>query len=305
MTGFLLSKSCIIKHNIVYLLHQSTAIMNKQAFLDILEKHKQLGFQEMIDYNKFYLYSLVTHSTAIEGSTMTEVENQLLFDEGIPAKGKNIIEQNMNLDLKEAYEYSMHLAKEHTPFSVDMLKHLSSIVMRRTGAEYNTFGGSFDSSKGDLRLVNVTAGPGGKSYMNYLKVPQKLKEFCEDVNNRREHLLKYPDVYEQYKLSFDAHLQLVTIHPWVDGNGRMSRLVMNHLQSEFELVPSKVLKEDKSDYINALVLSREEDTSIPFQDFMFEEHAKNLQEEIDNYKRSVLDEEEEEQEQKPQRHFRR
>lgn len=277
--------------------------MTKQDFLDILEEHKSLGFQEQIDYEKFYLYSIVTHSTAIEGSTMTEVENQLLFDEGITAKGKNIIEQNMNLDLKDAYEQSMEMAREHTPFSVDMLKQLSSIVMRRTGAAYNTLAGTFDSSKGDLRLVNVTAGYGGKSYMNYLKVPQKLKEFCEEMNERRELLLNNPDVYEQYRLSFDAHLQLVTIHPWVDGNGRMSRLIMNHLQNEFGLVPNKVLKEDKAEYINALVKSREEDSNVPFQDFMFREHAKNLRMEIENYRISM--EEEEEEEQKPRRGFRR
>lgn len=277
--------------------------MTKQDFLDILEEHKSLGFQEQIDYEKFYLYSIVTHSTAIEGSTMTEVENQLLFDEGITAKGKNIIEQNMNLDLKDAYEQSMEMAREHTPFSVDMLKQLSSIVMRRTGAAYNTLAGTFDSSKGDLRLVNVTAGYGGKSYMNYLKVPQKLKEFCEEMNERREQFLNNPDVYEQYRLSFDAHLQLVTIHPWVDGNGRMSRLIMNHLQNEFGLVPNKVLKEDKAEYINALVKSREEDSNVPFQDFMFREHAKNLRMEIENYRISM--EEEEEEEQKPRRGFRR
>lgn len=274
--------------------------MTKQDFLDILEEHKSSGFQEQIDYEKFYLYSIVTHSTAIEGSTMTEVENQLLFDEGITAKGKNIIEQNMNLDLKDAYEQSMEMAREHTPFSVDMLKQLSSIVMRRTGAAYNTLAGTFDSSKGDLRLVNVTAGYGGKSYMNYLKVPQKLKEFCEEMNERREQLLNNPDVYEQYRLSFDAHLQLVTIHPWVDGNGRMSRLIMNHLQNEFGLVPNKILKEDKAEYINALVKSREEDSNVPFQDFMFREHAKNLRMEIENYRISM-----EEEEQKPRRGFRR
>ena len=274
-------------------------IMNKQEFLEILEEHRKLGFQEQIDYEKFYLYSIITHSTAIEGSTMSEVENQLLFDEGITAKGKNIIEQNMNLDLKDAYEQSMELAKEHTPFSVDMLKQLSSIVMRRTGTTYNTLAGTFDSSKGDLRLVNVTAEQGGKSYMNYLKVPQKLKEFCGEMNERRDHLLKNPDVYGQYCLSFDAHLKLVTIHPWVDGNGRMSRLIMNHLQNEFGLVPNKVLKEDKAEYINALVKSREEDSSVPFQDFMFKEHAKNLQQEIENYKLSMEDEEE----QKHRRHF--
>ena len=279
--------------------------MNKQEFLDILEEHKRLGFQEQIDYNKFYLYSIVTHSTAIEGSTMTEIDNQLLFDEGLPAKGKSIVEQNMNLDLKAAYERSMELAKNHTPFSVGVLKHLSSLVMRRTGGEVNGMGGSFDSSRGDLRLVNVTAGAGGKTYMNYLKVPQRLDDFCREINKRREQLLKHPDVYEQYKLSFDAHLNLVTIHPWVDGNGRMSRLIMNHLQNEFGLVPSKVLKEDKGEYIKYLKISQEEESGLPFQEFMFEEHAKNLQQEIENYKISMEEEEEEEEEQKPRRHFHR
>ncbi|SUB87399.1 Uncharacterised protein [Prevotella denticola] len=120
--------------------------MDRLAFLVILEEYRQSGFQEQIDCDKSHLYSIVAHSTAIEGPTMTEVENQLLFDNGITAKGKNIIEQNMNLDLKEVYERSMDLSKEHTPFSVSMLKELSAIVMRRTGGEYNTLGGSFDSS---------------------------------------------------------------------------------------------------------------------------------------------------------------
>ena len=39
----------------------------------------ELGMSNLIDYDKFYLYSIVTHSTAIEGSTMTEVENQVLL----------------------------------------------------------------------------------------------------------------------------------------------------------------------------------------------------------------------------------
>ena len=52
------------------------------------------------------MYSLITHSTVIEGSTVTEIENQLLFDEGISAKGRSVIEQLMNLDLKAVYEQS-------------------------------------------------------------------------------------------------------------------------------------------------------------------------------------------------------
>ena len=275
--------------------------MDKRKFLDILEEHDRLGFQKQIDYNKYYLYSIVTHSTAIEGSTMTEVDNQLLFDEGLTAKGKNIIEQNMNLDLKAAYERSMELAEGHTPFSIGILKHLASLVMRRTGGEVNGLAGSFDSSRGDLRLVNVTAGAGGKTYMNFQKVPHKLEDFCGEVNERRKELLESPDIYEQYKLSFIAHLKLVTIHPWVDGNGRMSRLIMNHLQHEFGLVPSKVLKENKGDYIEALKKSQEKESEVPFLAFMFEEHARNLQKEIENYKLSMGNDEVIQ----PQRHFRR
>jgi hypothetical protein len=74
-------------------------MMNQHEFLDILEEHRSRNFQEQIDYEKFYLYSIVSHSTAIEGSTMTEVENQLLFDEGITAKGKSIITSSFTCNL--------------------------------------------------------------------------------------------------------------------------------------------------------------------------------------------------------------
>ena len=258
-------------------------------FLDVLNEYHSLGIAEQIDYQKFYLYSLITHSTAIEGSTVTEVENQLLFDEGITAKGRPLQEQMMNLDLKAAYEHSMQLARKHADFSVEMLKALSALVMKNTGSQYNTPQGSFDASRGDLRLLGVTAGTGGQSYMNFQKVPAKLAEFCQLTNERRRQLMDTDDLMEQYLLSFDAHCQLVTIHPWADGNGRMSRLVMNHLQYEFGLVPVKIVKEDKVDYIQALIETRRQESLEPFREFMLEEHIRNLSKEIKEYKQSQND----------------
>ena len=134
-----------------------------KKLLDALKEYESLGIADQIDYKKFYLYSLITHSTAIEGSTVTEIENQLLFDEGITAKGRSLQEQMMNLDLKAAYEQSMRLAHQHEVFSVEMLRSLSALVMKNTGASYNTAQCSFDASKGDLRLVGLTAGIGGRS----------------------------------------------------------------------------------------------------------------------------------------------
>lgn len=231
---------------------------------------------------------------------MTEIENQLLFDEGISAKGRTIQEQLMNLDLKKAYEESVRIAKVKTDFSISMLKGLSSIVMKNTGGIYNTLQGSFDASKGDLRLVNVTAGSGGRSYVNFLKVPSGLADFCTKMNERRLSLCNGNDIIAQYLLSFDAHYELVTIHPWVDGNGRMSRLIMNHIQFEYGLVPTKVCKEDKADYIQALIDSREQGSTEPFREFMLQAHIKNLQQEIATYKES-LDEEDRESGQKAQK----
>lgn len=68
----------------------------------LYQKFQQLGISEAVDYEKYYLYSLITHSTAIEGSTLTELDAQLLFDEGVTAKGKPLVYHLMNEDLKKS-----------------------------------------------------------------------------------------------------------------------------------------------------------------------------------------------------------
>ena len=250
----------------------------------LIERYRQLGIDSQIDYEKFYLYSIITHSTAIEGSTVTEIENQLLFDEGISAKGKTIVEQMMNLDLKRAYEESIRLAKQQADITIDVLKELSHLVMQNTGTTYKTALGDFSSANGDLRLVNVTAGVGGRSYMSYQKVPGRLQEFCDWLNEQRK---RPTSLQERYNLSFEAHYRLVTIHPWADGNGRMARLIMNYIQFEFGLVPAKVLKEDKGDYINALITTRDTDDISHFLEFMTEEMIKTLSSDIDTFLKSM------------------
>lgn len=94
---------------------------NKELLLRLLRQHKELGISEQIDFEKFYLYSIITHSTAIEGSTVTEVEAQLLFDEGITSSKRTMVEQMMNLDLKVAYDYGRDWIKRHEPITVDWL----------------------------------------------------------------------------------------------------------------------------------------------------------------------------------------
>jgi len=259
---------------------------NKDLLIQRLEKHKSLGITDQIDYTKFYLYSIITHSTAIEGSTVTELENQLLFDEGITAKGRSLTEQMMNLDLKEAYEYGLTWIKRHEDVTIESLRMLAAKVMEHTGNEYHTILGDFSAAKGDLRLLNVTAGYGGKSYMAFQKVPARLQAFCEELNKRRQAIDKQ-DVAAIYDLSFWAHYELVTIHPWADGNGRTCRLLMNLLQMEFDLLPTKVLKEEKAEYIQALIDTREKEDVEIFCDCMAVLHCQHLQSDIENYLSSI------------------
>jgi Fic family protein len=258
----------------------------KDKLLRLLQQHKELGISEQIDYNKFYLYSIITHSTAIEGSTVTEVEAQLLFDEGITSSKRTMMEQMMNLDLKVAYEYGMQWIKHHEDITIDWLVLLASKVMARTGSEYHAVGGDFSAAKGELRKLNVTAGLGGKSYMSYLKVPSRLKIFCEELNKRRKSI-DVKDLAAIYELSFWAHFELVTIHPWADGNGRTCRLLMNLLQMEFDVLPTKVLKEDKAEYIQALIDTREKEDINIFISCMTGLHCKHLKDDIDNFIKST------------------
>lgn len=152
--------------------------IDKKLF-EIIRHYTASGIEQQVDYEKFYLYSLITHSTAIEGSTVTEIENQLLFDEGIAIKGRSLNEQMMNVDLKNAYVFGVNWTKNPKPYTVKFLCELSEMVMRRTGAKYSVLGGEFDSSKGDLRKCNVSAEIGGKSYLAFTKVTESHRRLLQ------------------------------------------------------------------------------------------------------------------------------
>ena len=259
--------------------------MDNNLYIQIkeaLKAYRASGVEDQVDYQKFYLYSIVTHSTAIEGSTVTEIENQLLFDEGIAAKGRSLTEQMMNVDLKDAYLYAFGIASENPTYTPQLLQQLSALVMRRTGSEYSTIAGHFDSSKGEFRLCNVSAGIGGRSYLAYNKVPRAVDDFCSWLNEEIANADR-ANIAACYRLSFEAHFRLVTVHPWVDGNGRTTRLVMNMIQRQLGLVPSIVRKEDKGEYIQSLVDSRENDDSTIAQDVMLRHHIANLRRRILQY----------------------
>lgn len=100
-------------------------------------------------------YSLIPHSTAIDGSTLTEMDIQLLFDEGVTAKGKALVYHLMNEDMKKAYKFAKEKAQQIVSITPMFLQSFNATLMRTTGSVHNAMGGSFDSSKGEFRLCGV------------------------------------------------------------------------------------------------------------------------------------------------------
>ena len=119
--------------------------------------------------------------------------------------------------------------------------------------------------------------------MNYLKVPAKVDELCAILQEKQKTVGAFR---EQYELSFNAHLNLVTIHPWVDGNGRTVRLLMNYIQFCYHLFPTKIFKEDREEYILSLRQCQDEETNQPFLSFMAGQLKKSLSLEIERFSAS-------------------
>lgn len=166
-----------------------------------------------------------------------------MFDDGILPAGRQTHEQLMNLDLKRAYEVMAEVAKARTTITLPLLMSLSALVMRNTGSLYNTVNGMYDESKGELRLQNVSAGRGGRSYLAWEKVEARTTEFVKWLNDRLSTVSSL-SAAAVYDLSFETHLRLVTIHLWSDSNGRMARLLMNLVQLEGGVVPLVVRSSD-------------------------------------------------------------
>lgn len=241
-------------------------------------------FGQVIDFDRFNSIVLTFHSTAIEGSTLSLSDAELLLDKGLTPKGKPVQHQQMVLDHHQALLATLKLAESKTPLSTQLIQDIAGKVMKNTGAVINTVLGSYDSSKGDLRLNNVRAG--NQYFINYDKVKPALDDLVSKVNQSLTEVISPKEVLE---LAFTAHLDLVMIHPFADGNGYTSRLLMNYIQHYHGLPISPVYNEDRQAYIQSLNLSQQQKSIEPFHEFMAEQYVKYLQKEISNFQTQIKD----------------
>ncbi len=177
------------------------------------------------------------NSNAIEGNSLTLKETFLVINEGITVKGKPLKDHLEAKDHHAALQYLYELVekgKRHT-ISERLIRTLHQLIMQGTDKEW----------AGVYRNSNVIIGGADHTPPDALEVPQKIRELVDWIkaNKNKLHIIE---------LSTLLHHKLVHIHPFFDGNGRASRIMMNLLlmQNGFPLVI--VLKNDRKKYYNVL-----------------------------------------------------
>ena len=247
------------------------------------EEYKDLKLDDIVDYEEYKLYSIVTSSTQLEGSTLDELDTAILLNDGLTAKGKPILHHKMVEDNFNAISYAMKAADDKVLLSPEFIRKLNSLNMAQTGEiRYTMSGDVVDGTKGEFRKDSRFAQAIG-TYPDFKKVPGMVDDFCEFFNRQ----LEDKRTSMQYLItSFEAHVSLVLIHPFMDGNKRTSRLLMNFIQRRQELPLTKVHKEDSREYIEALKKVKDTEDIKFFNHFMLKQHAKTLRNEIQQYQKS-------------------
>lgn len=241
---------------------------------DLINQYQTLA-SGVIDFEKYAYYAATHHSTAIEGSTLTASQVIKLLEDGKPVADKPFEHHQMVVDHYQAMKFIVEEAVKKRALSPAFLQEIGAKVMHSTGNVYNNILGSFDVSKGEFRLASVRAGT--RAFPDAKKVPTLITKFCDEINIG---LQTVQTLQEKCDLAFKAHFDLISIHPFGDGNGRTSRLLTNYIQAYFGLPLSTVFKQDRIKYINALESARKRDTLEPFLQFMMRQYKKFLKEEI-------------------------
>jgi len=237
-----------------------------------MKQYNQLFMSEP-DLKKISEYAITYHSTAIEGSSLTKNEVVELLDIGKLAKNRDFMHNLMVYDHHQALQFIVEAAQRKETITEKQICEISAMVMKNTGAQYKTTAGNFDASKGEYRLIGVHAGK--RTFPDYRKIPALMKNLINYIESEQAQ-----QTVDTLILSFEVHFRFVNIHPFVDGNGRIARLLMNYILAYYDLPMLVVSKSDRLKYIDTLYQAQENGHIFSFYNFMIRQYIKFLKYEI-------------------------
>jgi len=176
-------------------------------------------------------------SNRIEGNTLTLRETQLVINEGMTISGKSMREHLEAINHKEAILFVEDIVSQKIDLSAYILKQIHGIVL---------YGIDRENAGVYRKLPVAIAGSKHLPPQPYL-LQDLIEDYFRFYDNQKDKL--HPVV-----LAAEMHERLVTIHPFIDGNGRTSRLIMNLilLQNGFPLAIIGGDYESRMAYYDAL-----------------------------------------------------
>lgn len=201
-------------------------------------------------------------SNRIEGNTMTLRETDLVINEGLTISGKSMREHLEVINHQEAIGYIKHLMDKNTPLNEREVLSIHNLILRGINPE----------DAGRYRKVQVMIK--GSPFMppQPFMVAKEMEDFFIWYETHKNSL--HPII-----LAGEMHERLVTIHPFIDGNGRTSRLVMNLilLQNGYVIANIKGDYDNRMQYYTALETAQTKNNKEDFLLFIAQIEKESLE----------------------------
>ena len=238
-------------------------VEEKKKRLDTLRPLSKDAVQKLLeDIRLRHTY----HSDAIEGNTLTLQETKLVLEEGVTIGGKPLKDHLEAKNDAEAFDLMVELAHEKKLISQEIIQQIHEIVTK----------GILEDS-GKYRTENVRITGSKTTPPSYSKIVELMEIYISNIKELKLHPIK--------KAAF-IHHELVRIHPFLDGNGRVSRLITNLYLMKQGYPPIVLKKEDRGKYYQVLQRADNGDLS-PFANFI----ARAIHEALMYYLSSFIDDE--------------
>ncbi len=207
-------------------------LTKKKALLD---SYRPLPPELVRNLEQWFTVELTYTSNAIEGNTLTRQETAVVVEKGLTVSGKSLVEHLEATNHAQALHKVRQLAKAKTK---DLTEHaildIHESILR----------GIDDVNAGRYRTIAVRLSGSMVVLPNPHKVADLMARFMKSLTTSTN--------LHPVELAAEAHYQLVTIHPFVDGNGRTARLLMNLILMQNGYPPALIRKRDRLRYIQSL-----------------------------------------------------
>lgn len=196
------------------------------------EIQKQLPKEALESFDKSFEIEYTHNSTAIEGNTLSLIQTKAVLEDGISIGGKTLREIYEVVNHKKAFHFIKKCIADGKPLDENIVKDIHAILMENilTGGIYRTV---------NVRISGAKHKPPvpGEMY-------QQIKNFYADMPYRAES--------NAVEFAAWTHAEFVKIHPYVDGNGRTSRMIMNYQLMANGFLPVSIAKENRLEYFEVL-----------------------------------------------------